>query len=319
MQKFENSHIEQSRGGGWHFFNGCSFFLRISILHLEFLVFMMMMLLLMLCRLIPCPKSRSTMQSSTTYSRLSIIWTFDNPNLSINRTNRCKAMLLISTHLQFDNPNCSIIRTQVWQCKCLDYRVSTVYSLCAWENAKKSTFEPGQRNEQMWKLTSKNLFFYVQWHHQRNLASLPKIWHCWRLTVVFIWILLLLDSPRSYVRVWIRSRKKVIDFCAVKRRRMDEKNPGTTKERRLEKKGGEEKKRSSAQFVRFLKKKVSQASFCLRRTKLRRRTMNGQNWEEGWSDKALKVIDKWILGHFDINKKLFRSEHLSLILRSKVN
>ena len=64
--------------------------------------------------------------STNTYSRRSIIRTFDYPNLSIKQTKGCKPMLLMSTNLQFDNPNYSIIRTQVWQSKCSDYLASTV-------------------------------------------------------------------------------------------------------------------------------------------------------------------------------------------------
>ena len=61
------------------------------------------------------------------YSRRSIIRTFNNPNLAITWTNGCKAIILISTHLQFDNLNRLIIRTQVWQCKCSDCRASTAF------------------------------------------------------------------------------------------------------------------------------------------------------------------------------------------------
>ena len=61
------------------------------------------------------------------YSRCSIIRTFKNPNLTINQMKMCKLMLFISTNLQLDNPNHSIIQTQVWQCKCSDYWVLTVY------------------------------------------------------------------------------------------------------------------------------------------------------------------------------------------------
>ena len=52
-----------------------------------------------------CLKIRVENDILHSYSRHSIIWTFDNLNLSINQAKGCKPMLLISTNLQFNNLN----------------------------------------------------------------------------------------------------------------------------------------------------------------------------------------------------------------------
>ena len=59
------------------------------------------------------------------YSHRSIMQKFDNPNISINRTQVCKPMLLITVLLIYS----SINQTQAWQCMCLDYRASTVRTI----------------------------------------------------------------------------------------------------------------------------------------------------------------------------------------------